>query len=72
MWCWQLGSFQTHNLTVLLSLTGVESSIKDEYLDELTVMGTWSPTQRYQPEQSLDRSKVEKQLRAVETLLNVL
>jgi len=42
-------SFKTHNLDVLLHLTGIESRIKTELFAEWSVVTAWDPESRYNP-----------------------
>jgi len=42
-------SFKTHDLDVLLSLSGAEDEIKTKYLAEWSAVATWDPEARYNP-----------------------
>jgi HEPN domain-containing protein len=42
-------SFKTHDLDVLLSLSGSEEKIKSGYLAEWSAVATWDPEARYNP-----------------------
>ena len=42
-------SFKTHDLDVLLHLTGIEDSIKTELLTEWSAVMEWNPESRYDP-----------------------
>ena len=42
-------SFRTHELDVLLRLSGVEARIKTNHLAEWSVVATWDPNIRYRP-----------------------
>ena len=42
-------SFRTHNLDVLLKLSGIEYKIKDNYFLDWSIVATWDPTVRYKP-----------------------
>ena len=44
-----LQSLKTHNLEVLLRLSGVEGRVKSKYLAEWSVVLDWNPEKRYQP-----------------------
>src|SRR5438552_16621215 len=44
-----LQSLKTHNLEVLLRLSGVEGGVKSKYLAEWSVVLDWNPEKRYQP-----------------------
>ena len=42
-------SFRTHNLDVLLRLSGTEQAVKTQYLAEWSAVATWDPEARYNP-----------------------
>lgn len=42
-------SFKTHNLDVLLHLTGIEDRIKTQLLAEWSAVAEWDPESRYNP-----------------------
>jgi HEPN domain-containing protein len=42
-------SFRTHDLDVLLTLSGIEAKIKTQYPDEWSIVNKWSPEIRYRP-----------------------
>lgn len=42
-------SFRTHDLDVLLHLTGLEKTIKTNFLAEWSAVAQWNPAARYQP-----------------------
>jgi len=42
-------SFRTHDLDVLLHLTGREQKIKTNYFAEWSAVARWNPAARYQP-----------------------
>src|SRR5213080_529431 len=42
-------SFRTHNLEVLLRLSGMEAAIGSRYLPEWAAFTTWNPEMRYNP-----------------------
>jgi|SRR5436853_7117830 len=42
-------SFRTHELDILLHLSGVESKIKSKYLAEWSIVATWKSNIRYRP-----------------------
>lgn len=42
-------SFRTHNLDVLLHLTGIEDRIKTLFFAEWSVIAVWDPESRYNP-----------------------
>jgi len=44
-----LSSFRTHDLDILLKLSGVEKKVKSKYLAEWSAVAKWNPEARYQP-----------------------
>ena len=44
-----LQSFKTHNLDILLKLSGAESKIKLNFLSEWSQVAKWEPDARYKP-----------------------
>lgn len=42
-------SFRTHDLDILLHLSGAESRIKTRYFAEWSIVATWDSTVRYRP-----------------------
>ncbi|MDX2041108.1 MAG: HEPN domain-containing protein [Acidobacteriota bacterium] len=65
-------SFKTHNLDVLLSLSGLESKIKTAYLAEWSAIAKWDPEARYNPIGSAGKKDAELLIEAVKKLLGVL
>ena len=65
-------SFKTHNLDVLLSLSGTDEAIKTGYLAEWSAVATWDPEARYNPIGSADKNDVELLLESAKKLLGVL
>jgi hypothetical protein len=63
-------SFRTHDLDVLLRLSGIESQVKSRYIAEWSVVATWEPELRYR----LAASSVDAVLlvHSVRSLLEVL
>ncbi|MCE7065519.1 hypothetical protein [Dyadobacter sp. CY326] len=43
----KLRSLRTHDLELLLSLTGFESELKIRYFDEWSLVSNWTPESRY-------------------------
>ena len=66
----QLKSFKTHDLNILLRLTGVEDQIKNgaERFTDWSVIASWNPDMRYSS-QTVTNEKVKLLLEAVEILL---
>jgi HEPN domain-containing protein len=62
-------SFRTHDLDVLLSLSGSEEKIKTRYLAEWSAVATWDPEARYNPIGSASKVDAELLVQAARTLL---
>ena len=45
----QYQSFRTHNLDVLLRLSGIENRIRAEFVAEWVAVAAWDPEARYRP-----------------------
>jgi HEPN domain-containing protein len=67
-----LQSFKTHDLDVLLSLSGVEDRIKTSFFTEWSAVATWDPEARYNPLGSATRTDAELLVEAARKLLSVL
>jgi HEPN domain-containing protein len=65
-------SFQTHELDVLLRLSGQEASIKQQYFAQWNVVAVWKVDSRYNVIGSIQRLDVEGMIYASEQLLKVL
>ncbi len=65
-------SFRTHNLDVLLSLSGTEDKIKTRHLAEWSAVAAWDPEARYNPIGSAKKSDAELLVEAAKTLLGAL
>ncbi len=65
-------SFKTHNLDVLLALSGVEEMIKTEYFPEWSSIAAWDPEARYNPIGTIGKSDAELMIESAKTLLEVL
>ena len=65
-------SFKTHNLDVLLSLTGLENKIKSQHLAEWSAVAAWDPEARYNPIGSATKGDAELLVEAAKTLLGAL
>ncbi len=65
-------SFKTHDLDVLLHLSGVEKMVKQNFIPEWSVVGTWNPEMRYQPIGSATKERVEHMIEASKRLMEVL
>lgn len=64
-------SFKTHNLEVLLHLSGIEKKIKEKFLSEWSFVISWDPEIRYTSQKQTSES-AELMLTSAETLLKNL
>jgi len=67
-----LQSFKTHNLDVLLRLSGVEAQIKGNYLADWSAVVAWDPAARYNPIGSATSQDVGLMIESAKNLLEVL
>jgi HEPN domain-containing protein len=65
-------SFRTHDLNVLLHLTGVEDRIKMRYTSEWSVVAIWNPEMRYRSIGSITRTDAERMIEATRSLVRAL
>ncbi len=65
-------SFRTHDLDVLLHLSGVETTVKTRHLAEWSVVATWDPSARYRPIGSASAQDAADMLKSVTNILAVL
>jgi HEPN domain-containing protein len=65
-------SFKTHDLDVLLSLSGSEDKIKTKYLAEWSAVATWDPEARYNPIGSANQSDAELLVESARKLMSAL
>jgi HEPN domain-containing protein len=65
-------SFRTHNLDVLLRLSGVEERIKTILMTEWSAVAAWDPEARYKPIGSATKQAAELMLASVRVLLREL
>jgi hypothetical protein len=62
-------SFKTHDLDVLLHLSGREQIIKLNFLAEWSAVAQWDPSARYQPVGSANRTDAQLMISSAKTLL---
>ena len=62
-------SFKTHDLDVLLHLTGIEEQIKATLLVEWSVVAEWDPESRYNPIGKVNSADAESMLSSATSLL---
>jgi HEPN domain len=65
-------SFRTHNLDVLLRLSGIEPTIRAGYLPDWATASTWYPEMRYSPIVTMAGAQVRQMIDAARRLLRVL
>ncbi|TKJ47575.1 hypothetical protein CEE34_02910 [Candidatus Aerophobetes bacterium Ae_b3a] len=65
-------TFKTHNLDVLLHLSGIESHIKANYLSDWSIVAKWKPEARYEPVGKVRLSDAKEMLKATQKLLKAL
>jgi HEPN domain-containing protein len=65
-------SFKTHDLDVLLHLSGVEEAVKRNFLSQWSVLGEWSPENRYKPIGKVTAADAGMMIQSAKTLLEVL
>lgn len=65
-------SFRTHNLDVLLHLTGVEDRVKTELLTEWSAVMEWDPESRYDPIGNVLSHDAQLMISSTKTLLKKL
>ena len=65
-------SFRTHKLNILLTLSGMETKIKTQYLSEWSVVETWNPEDRYEPIPQKTRQDSLNMIESTKTLLKLL
>lgn len=66
-----LSSFKTHDLEILLHLSGRETEIKEKHLSEWSVVVSWDPEIRYSAQNSTHQ-KVELMLNSSTQLMKIL
>ena len=67
-----LQSFKTHDLDVLLRLSGREQYTKINLFPEWTVVSQWNPEARYQPVGTVTAQAVQQMLSAARKLMEKL
>lgn len=65
-------SFKTHNLEVLLHLSGREHELKTQLLGEWSAVTKWDPESRYTPVGSADQAEIKLMLESAEALVSFL
>ena len=65
-------SFRTHNLAVLVRLSGREQKLTTTYPREWSAVVTWDPEGRYKPVGTATRADAVDMIRAARVLMGVL
>ena len=65
-------SLKTHNLDVLLSFTGIETTLKTSYLAEWSVISDWNPEARYNPIGSISSIDADQMIKSANILIRML
>ena len=65
-------SFKTHNLDVLLTLSGIERKVKTEFLDEWSFVNSWNPESRYNPIGSASKEDARNMIVSADKLLKIM
>ena len=65
-------SFKTHDLDVLLSLSGFEDKIRTNYLPEWSAIGIWDSEIRYNPVGNVTKADAQLLVASARKLLSVL
>ena len=67
-----LQSLKTHDLEILLRLSGVEARVRAKQLAEWSVVLGWTPEKRYQPIGKSTQQEATEMVAAAKGLLEVL
>ncbi len=62
-------SFKTHNLDILLSLTGKEIKMKKELLAEWSIVSKWNPETRYNATGSITKEDAKLMIDSTKNIL---
>lgn len=65
-------SFKTHDLDILLHLTGCEDKVKLKHLADWSIVAQWNPEARYNPIGSVQDSDAKDMLESTRELLKIL
>lgn len=65
-------TFKTHDLDVLLHLTGLEDQVKLKYMIEWSIVAQWNPEARYKPIGSVKESDAKDMLDSAKELIKQL
>lgn len=65
-------SLKTHDLDVLLSLTGIETTLKATHLAEWSAVNIWNPEARYNPIGVVSPAAATLMINSAKTLIGIL
>ena len=65
-------SFKTHNLDVLLTLSGIEEKIRTKFLADWSTVNSWNPESRYNSIGNVSEQDAEAMLTAAERLFKIM
>jgi hypothetical protein len=65
-------TFKTHDLDILLHLTGLEDKVKLKHFTEWSIVAQWNPEARYNPIGNVKESDAKEMLEASKELLEQL
>ena len=65
-------SFRTHDLEILLHLSGIEDKIKTNHFAEWSIVATWDSSVRYRPIGSTSSQDATGMIQSTKALLGVL
>lgn len=65
-------SFKTHDLEVLLSLSGIEEKVRTEFLDEWFFVNSWNPESRYNPMGGSSKQDAQNMVTSAEKPLKIM
>jgi HEPN domain-containing protein len=65
-------TFKTHDLDILLHLTGLEDKVKLKHFTEWSIVAQWNPKARYNPIGNVKESDAKEMLEASKELLEQL
>lgn len=67
-----LNNFKTHNLDILLHLSGIEQIIIEKHFYEWSIIAIWDPIIRYNPVGTANKTETLDMLTSVKTLKSIL
>ncbi len=65
-------SFRTHNLDVLIKLSGSESLIKSSHMKDWSIIALWDPEVRYKPIGSAKEKDAKNMLLSANKIIKIL